>query len=199
MATISIIESRLTELEQVISHGLQTFVEVGNALKEIRDSRLYRQAHGTFEDYCSDRWGFSREYGRLLISSAQVSQQMATIVGKSPATESQARELGRIKDTEERQEVWQQVTEEHEPQEITAKVIRETVETRQEESSGEEPTEPPAERPYIHTETFEVSHAMTFAEMAIRQLERIRSEDPKRKEGLLYVSKWISGHIKGEN
>jgi hypothetical protein len=33
---------RLAELEQVVERGLQTFVEVGLALTEIRDSRLYR-------------------------------------------------------------------------------------------------------------------------------------------------------------
>jgi hypothetical protein len=33
---------RLIELESVIETGIKTFVEVGNALLEIRDSKLYR-------------------------------------------------------------------------------------------------------------------------------------------------------------
>lgn len=33
---------RRGELEAAIERGLQTFVEVGNAIREIRDSRLYR-------------------------------------------------------------------------------------------------------------------------------------------------------------
>ncbi len=33
---------QLSKLESVITKGMKTFVEVGNALKEIRDSRLYR-------------------------------------------------------------------------------------------------------------------------------------------------------------
>lgn len=33
---------RLTDLETTIERGLKTFVEVGQALMEIRDGRLYR-------------------------------------------------------------------------------------------------------------------------------------------------------------
>ena len=46
-AELSAVETgRLAALEQTIERGLQTFVEVGTALLEIRDSRLYRQAFG---------------------------------------------------------------------------------------------------------------------------------------------------------
>jgi hypothetical protein len=52
---------RLAELERVIERGLQSFVEVGKALADIRDGKLYRcQGDATFEDYCQQRWGFSR-------------------------------------------------------------------------------------------------------------------------------------------
>ena len=53
--------SRLGKLETTIDRGLQSFFEVGAALKEIRDSRLYRDEHGTFEDYCQTRWGIDRQ------------------------------------------------------------------------------------------------------------------------------------------
>lgn len=46
----SIQTNRKHELEQVIERGLQTFVEVGNAIREIRDSRLYKDEYGTFEE-----------------------------------------------------------------------------------------------------------------------------------------------------
>ena len=39
----------LAECEAVIERGLATFVEVGRALLHIRDERLYRAAHRTFE------------------------------------------------------------------------------------------------------------------------------------------------------
>jgi hypothetical protein len=31
----------------------------GTALLEVRDRRLYRETHATFEDYCRERWRFS--------------------------------------------------------------------------------------------------------------------------------------------
>ena len=43
---------RFAELERIIEHGLGTFVEVGRALLEIQQRRLYRAAgHRTFADY----------------------------------------------------------------------------------------------------------------------------------------------------
>ena len=57
MSPLSLTElSRREELEHIIQLGLGTFYYVGSALLEIRDSRLYRSTHATFEDYCRDRW-----------------------------------------------------------------------------------------------------------------------------------------------
>ena len=42
---------RLQFLEAIIERGQQTFIEVGNALMEIRESRLYLENYPTFEDY----------------------------------------------------------------------------------------------------------------------------------------------------
>lgn len=61
--------TRLQKCEAVIEKGLQTFIEVGNALLEIRDSRLYRQDYGTFEDYCRKRWKISRAHAYRLIEA----------------------------------------------------------------------------------------------------------------------------------
>jgi hypothetical protein len=83
---------KLSELESVIERGVQTFAEVGDALAEIRDGRLYRQTHGTFEDYCRERWGFQRNYANKIISAADVIGALGTVVPKIP-TERQAREL----------------------------------------------------------------------------------------------------------
>lgn len=66
--------ARLTELETVIERGLSTFVEVGEALVEIRGSRLYRETDATFEAYCKRRWGFTDRRARQLMDSAQVAR-----------------------------------------------------------------------------------------------------------------------------
>jgi hypothetical protein len=80
-------KERLVDLEIVVLGGLKSFVAVGTALLEIRDRRLYRAEHGSFEAYCKAAFGFSRERGRQMIQAAQV----ATMVGTP--NERQAREL----------------------------------------------------------------------------------------------------------
>ena len=50
---------KLRDLEGIIERGMQTFVEVGAALRLIREGRLYRTDFGTFEDYCQERWGWT--------------------------------------------------------------------------------------------------------------------------------------------
>jgi hypothetical protein len=54
-------EKRLKEeLERVVRSGLETFVEVAQALRTLRTERLYRATHPTFESYCQDRFGLGR-------------------------------------------------------------------------------------------------------------------------------------------
>ena len=74
---------------------LGTFVEVGTALSEIRDSRIYRTTFKTFEDYCQKRWEFSRQYVNKIISASEVVSNLETNVSK-PKTESQARPLAKL-------------------------------------------------------------------------------------------------------
>ena len=62
--------ARLTELESKVSKGEKIFVEVGSALSEIRDQRLYRATHPSFEDYCRAKWNFTRQYGNQVIAAA---------------------------------------------------------------------------------------------------------------------------------
>lgn len=90
------IVASLSDLEAVIKRGLGTFVEVGEALMTIRDDRLYRQQHDTFEAYCRERWGFGRTYAHRVIEAAEVTSMLP--IGNRPATESQARALRPVKD-----------------------------------------------------------------------------------------------------
>jgi hypothetical protein len=45
---------RLASCEQVIQEGIDTFVDLGNALLEIRDGRLYRDEFHDFQTYCKE-------------------------------------------------------------------------------------------------------------------------------------------------
>lgn len=91
--------SSLQDCERRIQQGLKTFVEVGEALITIRDGRLYRDTHGTFEVYCSEKWGMTRRYANLLIESSETVAVLGTIVPTLPSTESQVRPLTPLKDT----------------------------------------------------------------------------------------------------
>jgi hypothetical protein len=85
---------RLAELELVVARGVQTFIEVGAALAEIRSDRLYRVEHATFEAYCTTRWGFTASRARQLIAAAAVAVKVATVTRVTLPSERHARELG---------------------------------------------------------------------------------------------------------
>jgi len=117
---------RLAELEATIERGLHTFVDVGNALLEIRDSRLYRETHGTFEDYCRDRWGFTRMRASQLINAAEVVGNVNNCLQSLPATESQARPLTSLPPDEQR-EAWQRAVETAPDGKVTAAHVQSVV------------------------------------------------------------------------
>lgn len=57
----------------------RAFFEAGKALTELRDRRLYRSTHKTFEEYCRDRFGHSRQQSNYLIAAANVYENLTTI------------------------------------------------------------------------------------------------------------------------
>ena len=120
---------RLIELERVIEKGKTTFVEVGNALAEIRDSRIYRSSHGTFEDYCRERWGWSNRYVNMHIASAEVATNLAASGTIVPVTESQARPLAKLP-AEHQPAAWEKAQEmaKEEGKPVTAKHVQAAVE-----------------------------------------------------------------------
>src|SRR6266404_3639004 len=110
MNELTIIESaRLQELEQQMEQDQAAFARYGNALLEIRESRLYRQSHATFEDYCLERWQMNRAYAGKLISAAQVATNLYPI-GYKPESEGQVRPLVSLEPDQQR-EVWQKAVE----------------------------------------------------------------------------------------
>jgi hypothetical protein len=92
----------LQECEEVIERGLETFVEVGQALMVIRDGRLYKATHSSFEDYCRERWDIDRVRAHRLIDAASIAGVLP--MGNTPANERQARALAPLKDDPEAME-----------------------------------------------------------------------------------------------
>lgn len=101
----------LTDLEGVIDRGIQTFVEVGAALSLIREKRLYRASHETFEDYCKERWGWTDRRARQLMAASKAVTGLETGTVVPPTNEAQARELVRVPE-EKRAEVWEEAVRE---------------------------------------------------------------------------------------
>lgn len=110
MKKAEVVLATLGELEAVIEGGLRTFVEVGAALLEIRDRRLYReQGFKTFEDYCQERWKWSRRHVNRQIEAAGVVRNLGPMGPTVPENERQARQLVPLP-PEEQREVWKSAT-----------------------------------------------------------------------------------------
>ncbi|MEU9444615.1 hypothetical protein AB0D42_27790 [Streptomyces sp. NPDC048304] len=139
-------QADLAQLEAVIERGMNTFIEVGNALAVIQERKLYRSQHGTFEDYCRSKWGFSRQRAYQLTAAAEAVTTMVDIGLPAPTSERQARELSRIPEPE-RVEVWRETVNRTGGQ-PTAAAVRETYAARTEEVVEAEIVEEPAPRIY---------------------------------------------------
>jgi site-specific DNA-methyltransferase (adenine-specific) len=101
---------RFAELEATIERGRRTFLEVGRALIEVRDSVAYRAHAGyaTFEAYLEHRWGMARQTGYDYIHAVEVAANVRTavhqplpmshLVALAPLPASEQRELAAAAD-----------------------------------------------------------------------------------------------------
>jgi len=130
--------TQLAELEAVVQRGLATFVDVGNALAGIRDARLYRASHGTFEEYLLSRWGMARRTAYRMIEAAQVVGNVSHGTQIPPANERQARELARL-DPEEQSAAWGKVLDRAQGSLVTARDVQDVVDEMTEDYGEEDP------------------------------------------------------------
>ncbi len=116
---------RLARLEQVIDRGAQTFYEVGHALMQIRDERLFESAgYPNFESYLQAKphWHFSRTHVFRLIAAVAVVDNLSP-TGRRIPNERQARELAAL-EPEQQRTVWIETQEPGQPP-ATAERLRE--------------------------------------------------------------------------
>jgi hypothetical protein len=119
----------LERCEVVIKQGLNTFIEVGEALFLIRDKRLYRKEFNTFEDYCQQKWSLSKPYVNRIISASQTFSNLTPMGTILPESERQVRPLvGLEKDVQIA--VWNDVVHESiiDNKKITAKMVEQKAE-----------------------------------------------------------------------
>lgn len=98
-------ECFLREREEIITHALHSFLEVGRALSQIRDYKsglLYKRDYGTFENYCRKRWAFGRQRGYELMDAVKTHDGLSAQADKEgyelplPNNEKQLRHLKRM-------------------------------------------------------------------------------------------------------
>ncbi len=117
----------------------RAFYSAGVALVQLRDRRLYRNTHSTFESYCRDRFNFGRHTANRLIAAIQVVDNLVTIVTKNqpdenispqiilPTRESQVRPLVGL-EPEKQHQAWTRAIKEAGGKTPTAKKVKEVVE-----------------------------------------------------------------------
>ncbi len=123
----------LGRCEAVVEKGLAAFLDVGQALWQIRQSRLYRENHSTFEEYVEARWLMSKSQAYRLISATEVVHQIeeaGSPIGDNgdhllPSNAAQARPLSQLP-IHQRPEAWAKAVEQSGGQ-PTAAVVQEIV------------------------------------------------------------------------
>lgn len=82
----------LSQYEQQIATG---FILVGNALKGIRELRLYRE-HGTWDAYCNYRWQYSANRADQIIAATRTADFIQMATGIPLENERQVRALNSV-------------------------------------------------------------------------------------------------------
>lgn len=192
--------------ERIINRGLISFREAGAALMRIRDGKLYRADHDSFEAYCEKRWGLTRRRAYQLIESSETVASLPEKVCTMVHNERQVRELAKVPE-EKRAAVLEAVADSG--QKPTAKAIRDaarvidvpTRETWEEPTPAPEP-EPPREEERFHEEEPETARSNRpdpglVVELCIAHLEQIR-DDAERLDAVRKVRSWCDVYIQME-
>ena len=174
--------TRLMALEKIVTTGLQSWIEVGEALIEIRDSRLYKIEAKTFEEYCQTRFKMDRTYAHRLMNGAPIAKDL---LPKGNISERAVREIAKVA-PERRQEIFDKATESASGHVPTAREIKHVV-SLDEEEGGEEP---PATKPSIQLKI--INKGMTHWKEAKAALEKIFQHDLSREDALREALSYVT-------
>lgn len=120
----------------------RAFFEAGKALLELRDRRLYRSTHKTFEEYCKDRFSYTYRHVNYLIAGSVIVDniKMGTNTSQNeqvdemgtnssqilPTSEVQVRPLAKL-EPQQQQEVWQAAVEEAGGKVPSGRIVKDVV------------------------------------------------------------------------
>ncbi|MGH7968790.1 MAG: hypothetical protein ACREIC_08705 [Limisphaerales bacterium] len=135
------------QCETIIGRGWNTFLEVGRALSRIRQKRLYRDQYSTFEEYCREKWDFSKTHANRLIEAAAVDNILAPI-GVKVKKESHVRALVWLS-PQQIIATWQKAQELAGGGEVTARLIRQAAQEFKDDCICDFPAAP-AKKPTLN-------------------------------------------------
>jgi hypothetical protein len=78
-------DAKLLDREVAFERGLTSVIESGKALDSIREERLYRNKHETWDEYLRARWNMSTTAARRYINAARVASFIAQEAPGLPA------------------------------------------------------------------------------------------------------------------
>ena len=140
-------ESERLRLERQVERA---FYQAGLALQTLRDQKLYRSTHKTFQEYCQDRFGFTRRKSDYLIAAVEIvdnlsenncsqlsqeqsktssplfSQKREPLVLIFPTNERQCRPLKSLEPAQQRT-AWSKAVEKASGRVPSAKIVKEVV------------------------------------------------------------------------
>lgn len=118
----------MKHLETIIAKNQYRFYEIGQALLEIRDNRLYKQTLFTsFEAYARSRWDMGRSQLYRLIDAYSVINNLSPIGDRLPGNETQTRPLVPLSPPEQRK-IWKEFL--NTKVEVTARNIQKFIDER---------------------------------------------------------------------
>jgi hypothetical protein len=167
--------NKLRHCEKVLEQFRKDYYAAGEALKTIRDSRLYRTTHGSFELYLQEKWGMSRPWAYELIGVSEVRKNLSAIPDMPmPASMTQTSALAVLKEPADQVAAWRKVVATTPREEITEKRVEAVVKERREKAQAK------AEKKAEKAPT-KVPRAMTVS----KALNHIEAMTDKRVRGMI--------------
>lgn len=133
-------EKRKEELVRIVKDGLNKFIEVGMALAEIRDKKLYRNTHQTFEEFVNNTFSIGIRYAQMLMQGTKTVENLKTRTQvRLPESERQVRPLSEFdNDPDLQAKLWGRAVQKADGGSPSPALVRDTVEEYYKEECGVE-------------------------------------------------------------
>ncbi len=174
--TITKDTAELERLEGIIRRGIVSFLNVAEALIQIRDKQYYKKVLGfeTFGEYCETKWNMTRQRAYQLIDAKQVADTLSNNLTKEEVEEIPATQLCTLKEVppEDRSTIYHLAKETAPAGKLTAAHVEKTVR----EIRGIHPVPKPIE------------NQADLVQKIINLIDTIEDGNPRCKEALARIA-----------